>query len=1426
MKTRTPYLHRSAIALILCCLHFTSLAGNHYPKNNKIKKIVTQVSGIVNIYTPIVTIDNNPCTPSVNVENSSGFFSGDKVLIIQMQGASIDQTNTAQYGTMSAYNNAGNYEFSRIKSINGPTIYLLDTLVRSYTLSGKVQLVKVPEYQDVDVTGALSGSAWNGSSGGVIALAATGSMTLNAPVVASQLGFRGAIAQNAATVPTFHVTDYVGINTSPGYFAPKGEGIAAYGVTPLTNGKGAPANGGGGGNNHNAGGGGGANIGDGGNGGYGWQPMYTGNYLLSQGLGGKKLINPNNQVFLGGGGGAGHINQNDNSSGGRGGGIIILVANLFVSGNQPIISDGAQGGDALPDGAGGGGSGGTVVIAATTFSGNCTINCRGGRGGNNVYTGGGIAPGGGGGGGGVYLSSATVPAGFSTSTIGGPSGLVTVNGTTFGAGPGTDGSNFYNVTIPENKPILGTTKADAGSDKFVCPGKSELIGVSPISGNSYQWTPSTELDNPTISNPICTPSNTRQYILKMTNSFGCNSYDTTVISVDRLVAEISPVIPVCLGTSVQLAASTGAKLYRWEPPTELSDPNISNPVCYPSQTRSYILTVESIAGCISYDTVVIPVSSVVAKVTSASPICLGSSTKLSASGGDKYTWSPATGLNDSTSATPTASPKITTKYKVLVTNGYCSDSAYITVDVIQPIATAGQDKTICLGASAQIGAAPVTGDTYSWEPTTGLNDPFIANPIASPSVLTRYILASTRNGCTAYDTVTVNIGTIKASVQASPDTICKGEKAQLSASGGSEYRWEPTTGLDNPTIANPVASPAVTTNYKVIVSSGKCIDTGYVTLQVNSAAKANAGSDKTICPGSSAQIGMLPEAGVTYSWLPTTDLDNPSSSNPIASSKTNIDYILTTTGEGGCISRDTVHISVGNIVAKVSNDTAICSGTPVQLLSSGGAQYRWTPSIGLNDSTVENPIATLSTTTTYKVFVLSGTCKDSAIVTITVRPSPAAHAGADQTLCNGSFAQIGEAAQAGNIYSWQPATGLNDTAISNPVASPAITTQYILTVTGQGGCVAHDTVVVTVGKIKALVSNDTAICNGASAQLFAGGGTQYDWSPLLGLNDPASANPIASPNITTKYRVIVTTGTCIDTAFVTVSIIPAPNADAGGDKIICIGESTQIGAPADSGNTYSWSPLSGIISPTSSQTIVSPSTTTTYTLTVTNPAGCVKTDEVLVTVNLKNERSFILWPDSVTFTPGVQFTSSLTIPSEVSDWRVRLKYDSLVVKFSSISGGLHAIPDDQKGELTVSGAGGGGAVTIRFDAYLPHNADSVFDVRLTLDTAQFALCETVSTTGNSLKLADYCARSIRAASGTGQSYFLAVKGNTIDFGVGLSGNVRLEVFDYIGNSVLVVSEELLEAGQYSTTLDLPVGVYYCRMRAGLYEQVGKVLIAR
>ncbi|MFN8362088.1 MAG: PKD domain-containing protein [Candidatus Kapaibacterium sp.] len=677
-------------------------------------------------------------------------------------------------------------------------------------------------------------------------------------------------------------------------------------------------------------------------------------------------------------------------------------------------------------------------------------------------------------------------------------------------------------------------------------------------------------------------------------------------------------------------------------------------------------------------------------------------------------------------------------------------------------------------------------------------------PAFSPCVLPRAI-ATSDSGCLGSTLVFTDGSTF-------------GKRREWLFTGGT-----PATSTDS--VVFVTYSTAGTYSVRLIVINDNGSDTTFTQAVVFPLPTANAGTDKTICLNSKAQIGDKPDIDNKYAWLPTTDLDNPSIANPNASPKSTTQYILTVTSEHGCIAYDTVLVTVGNIVAKVSNDTTICSGTSIQLLASGGAKYTWSPSTGLSDTTIENPTATPTKTTTYKVLVSSGTCEDSAFVTITVNPQPTANAGQDKTLCIGASTEIGEASQAGFTYQWQPTNGLDDATKANPTASPTRTTQYILTVSGNGGCTASDTVLVTIGTIKAIVSNDTSICEGASVKLFASGGAKYEWSPSVGLDNPFIATPTANPTSTTKYKVLVSSGACIDSAFVTVTILPPPNANAGEDKPICIGESTQIGTPAEAGNSYSWNPSTGLSSPNASQTIASPTTTTTYTLTVSNAAGCVKSDEVIVTVNQRNERSFTLQPDMVTILPGKQFTANLEIPSGVNDWSVQLKYDSLLVKFNSITG-AQAIPDDLKGELLISGNGGSRSIPITFDAYLPHTSDTIYPVKLSVDTSKIAECETWSSTGNILMLADYCGKNIRVVSSTGKKYYLTVKDRSIDFGVGLSGNVRLEVFDYVGNSVLVVSDGALEAGEYSAGLDLPVGVYYCRMRAGMYESVGKVLIAR
>jgi len=890
---------------------------------------------------------------------------------------------------------------------------------------------------------------------------------------------------------------------------------------------------------------------------------------------------------------------------------------------------------------------------------------------------------------------------------------------------------------------------------------------------------------------------------------------------------------VCYGNKVQLGTPPISRnTYQWTPATGLSSVSIANPIASPTKSTTYYLTVTNTYGCISTDSITVRVDTVKAITSADTAICAGSGVQLFAKGGTEYTWSPSEGLSDSTSSIPFAAPAKTTRYKVIVAAGECRDSGYVTITVHQkPTAIAGPDLYLCKGESHVLGSKHLDEYQYSWSPTTGISYPLIANPRVTCLQPMTYILSVTApNGCTSYDTVHVAMRSIKA-VASADVRMCYGGSVRLSASGGMQYNWTPAIGLDDASSPTPLASPTVTTRYRVIVSDGNCIDSAFVTVTVDELPVALAGADKTVCPGESTNLGGSPENGNTYSWQPVLYLDNPAISNPTATPIQDIDYILTVTTAAGCIVSDTVHLRVGNIIAFAQGDTTICAGASAQLRASGGSDYRWTPSAGLSNSFVPNPIATPESTTTYTVHVSSGKCHDSARVTIVVQPLPQADAGDDARICKDGNVRIGTPAVPGYRYRWTPAIGLSDATIAQPFASPSSgTTLYTLTVTSPAGCTATDSVTVTVGNIEAVVAGDTVVCAGTSVRLRATGGNVYQWSPGIGLSDSTVANPIATPNKTTKYKVTVFSGTCLDSAFVTVTVASSPTANAGADKILCVGESTEIGMPAARGNSYSWTPSDGLTDPASAQTLATPGVTTSYVLRVVNEYGCEDYDTVTVQVNLPNERSFTLVPDSIRIIPGESLLVTLRIPIGYPLWNLRLGYNSQIIAFHSLvsaTGGVATVLKEENGMLSVRGTGESGELTLKFTTFLPATSQTVYPVVLIMDSAQAQSCEeSVTARGTTLLVGDYCGKNIRSVSGTGKRYFLNVRERAVEFGVGLPGNVRLELVDYLGNSQHILVSQYLGDGIYSTEIDVPTGLYFCKMTAGMYQEIRKIMVVR
>ncbi|HET6243901.1 MAG: LamG domain-containing protein [Bacteroidetes bacterium] len=468
----------------------------------------------------------------------------------------------------------------------------------------------------------------------------------------------------------------------------------------------------------------------------------------------------------------------------------------------------------------------------------------------------------------------------------------------------------------------------------------------------------------------------------------------------------------------------------------------------------------------------------------------------------------------------------------------------------------GVDKFVCVGDSTQLIASGA--ETYSWSPTAGLSNPNISNPKASPSSTTSYLVtASDLNFCQTVDTVLVTVFPFPVVNAGSDQSMCAGSNVQLAATGATTYSWTPTTGLSNPNISNPVASPTSTTNYIVTGITNGCQKIDTVVVIVLSLPNVDGGRDRAICEGDSV---LLEASGATtYLWSPTTGLSNPNISNPIASPTSTTTYIVTGI-TNGCQRNDTVHVTVIPLpTTNAGSDQSMCAGSNVQLAATGATTYSWAPTTGLSNPNISNPVASPTSTTNYIVTGITNGCQKIDTVVVTVLPSPNLNAGSDQSICLGDSVQLN--ATGSNTYSWSPTTGLSNSNISNPVASPTSTTNYIVTGT-TNGCQKVDTVVVTVLSLPTVYAGpDQSICPGDSVQLNATGATTYDWSPNAGLSNPKISNPIANPKSTTTYTVIgFDENGCqgIDSVVVSVINISVFNVEVSPDVIICPGDTTQL----------------------------------------------------------------------------------------------------------------------------------------------------------------------------------------------------------------------------------------------------------------------------
>lgn len=458
--------------------------------------------------------------------------------------------------------------------------------------------------------------------------------------------------------------------------------------------------------------------------------------------------------------------------------------------------------------------------------------------------------------------------------------------------------------------------------------------------------------------------------------------------------------------------------------------------------QTYTVTTTNSHGCISEEATFLTEEQYDAPTITASAaesdICEESSTTITATGGESYSWDQGVGTGDE----HTVSPSTTTTYTVTGTdaNG-CENTASITVNVHEfPAVNAGNDVEICLGESTTLMGSGA--DTYNWD--NGLGNG--SSHEVSPSETTTYTLTGADDiGCENTHTVTVVVHPLPTiTLTTSNDDFCSGESTVLTADGADSYSWD--NGLGNGDSHEVTLSESTTYTVTGTDANG-CENTSSITVNVNPLPTLDIQAEsEDICQGSSTTITV--SGADDYTW--NNDLTEEASHEVTPDETTT--YEVEGVDENGCINTAEITINVHEApVIEAEEDQSICLGSEFTLVATGGETYEW-DGLGEGDTHIISP----TEETTYNVTGYDAYgCSNTDEITISVNPIPEINAEDAYSICLGSAVTL-EVTEPNDDYqySWY----FNEEEIANGASYTIELTHqsdagtYIVTAINEFGC--------------------------------------------------------------------------------------------------------------------------------------------------------------------------------------------------------------------------------------------------------------------------------------------------------------------------------------------------------------------------------------
>lgn len=768
--------------------------------------------------------------------------------------------------------------------------------------------------------------------------------------------------------------------------------------------------------------------------------------------------------------------------------------------------------------------------------------------------------------------------------------------------------------------------ATASNNSPVCIGSTLTLAGGPSGMSAYSWVGpdgfTSTLRSPTVSSNA-TAAMAGIYILTVTNANGCQGIATTNVTINPLPsATASNNGPVCVGTPLILAGGpSGMTSYSWTGPNGFIS-TLQSPVVSLSASAAmagtYTLNVINSNGCHNSSTTTAVVNPLPVPVASNNgPVCAGASLILTGgpTGMTTYSWTGPNGFI-STLQSPVVSQTATAlmagAYTLTVTNNNgCQNSTFTTVVVnASPVATASNNGPVCVGAQLSLTGGPAGMSAYSWSGpnsfTSNLQSP-VVSPSSSLSMAGVYTLTVTASsGCQDTATTRAYIYQLPVANAGTGGIECDLDFILNAVPSIGTGVWSMVTGPGTATFAPNANTPTNTVTvstfgtytFRWTETNGPCTSNAVVTVNFYQPPVANPGTGGDECD-LNFNLNAIPSSG-TGSWSMINGTGSaafaPNANSPVAVvtvTENGTKIFMWKEENGNCA--DSANITVnfyqqplanagtgGNNCGLNFNLGAIPSiGTGTWTRISGPGTATFTPNSNLPTARV--------TVSAHGVYVfrwteLNGICSNSDEISVSFIQQPEANGGNGGKECDLTF--VLNAVPGAGTGTWSKSSGPgNATFTPNPNQPNATVTvtqfgAYDFAWTESNSqCSSSDIVRVEFYDLPAVnAGTDVAICRGRNIQLNATGNGTFLWAPANLLNNPAIANPVATPTVTTLFTVTLTATTsgCKNTDQINVEVRPQPIANAGPDQELAFTfETTLEAAVPGSNQTGEWTLLAG-----------------------------------------------------------------------------------------------------------------------------------------------------------------------------------------------------------------------------------------------------------